>query len=531
VTPRAEWAMHRGKPRSTPLSWCGSCTPSPPMPEPSRTRSDPELPAPEREWLVTNGLGGYASGTVGGELTRRYHGLLISAHPAPAGRVLTLVELHATIELDGDDARRLAGHSMPAGAAPSARVERFELDHGLPSWTFEAGGRTEFAGAWPWFMAGTPCPWSTPSWKGTPWRSCSDPSSSRGPRRPGRPDPRDDGGAGRGRWTRHPRGPLPTTRLRFPDECAPRGGAPHLQLDPVRLEADRGYPSEGSLWSPGTLGTRLEPGQPLTIIASTEPAADVPEPRHATVQGAEIERRGALLARATATADPVHGRLVLAADSFIFEPVSRDHERSAKSVIAGYHWFTDWGRDTMISLEGLTLATGRGDEAAAILRTFASRVRDGLIPNLFPRATARASTTPPTPPSGSSTPSTATSKPRTTPTSSTSSSPPCATSSITTSGDTLRDRRRPGRRPAAAGGRGLPADLDGRQGRRLGGHAPTRQGRGDQRPLVQRPPPPRRLAPGNGSRRGRRARSSGGPDPGRRSTIGSGITTAATSTT
>jgi predicted glycogen debranching enzyme len=102
------------------------------------------------------------------------------------------------------------------------------------------------------------------------------------------------------------------------------------------------------------------------------------------VQGAEIERRDRLLEKAGATADPLLARLVLAADSFIFEPVSRAHARSAKSVIAGYHWFTDWGRDTMISLEGLALATGRGDEAAAILRTFADHTRDGLIPNLFP---------------------------------------------------------------------------------------------------------------------------------------------------
>src|SRR5262249_39128579 len=55
-----------------------------------------------------------------------------------------------------------------------------------------------------------------------------------------------------------------------------------------------------------------------------------------------------------------------------------------RTVIAGYHWFTDWGRDTMISLPGLTLATGRTTEAGYILRTFAHYIRDGLIPNLFP---------------------------------------------------------------------------------------------------------------------------------------------------
>ena len=84
--------------------------------------------------------------------------------------------------------------------------------------------------------------------------------------------------------------------------------------------------------------------------------------------------------------------LVLAADQFLVTPAARPEDATravalgteARTVIAGYHWFTDWGRDTMISLEGLTLVTGRAHEAALILRTFASYVRDGLIPNMFP---------------------------------------------------------------------------------------------------------------------------------------------------
>src|SRR5205814_2511106 len=88
----------------------------------------------------------------------------------------------------------------------------------------------------------------------------------------------------------------------------------------------------------------------------------------------------------------IGGELVLAADQFIITPAGRleDAARAqavgeeVRTVIAGYHWFTDWGRDTMISLEGLTLVTGRNVEAAWILRTFAHYVRDGLIPNMFP---------------------------------------------------------------------------------------------------------------------------------------------------
>src|SRR5436189_485613 len=103
-------------------------------------------------------------------------------------------------------------------------------------------------------------------------------------------------------------------------------------------------------------------------------------------------RRLIALAGAPAARDSVVAELVLAADQFIIAPAGRTEETArahaygdeVRTVIAGYHWFTDWGRDTMISLEGLTLATGRHVEAGYILRTFAHYVRDGLIPNLFP---------------------------------------------------------------------------------------------------------------------------------------------------
>ena len=113
----------------------------------------------------------------------------------------------------------------------------------------------------------------------------------------------------------------------------------------------------------------------------------------AEVFAAEVERRRRLIDQAEACArHGVGAELVLAADQFIIIPTARvaDAARAhaagdeIRSVIAGYHWFTDWGRDTMISLEGLTLVTGRYVEAGYILRTFAHNVRDGLIPNLFP---------------------------------------------------------------------------------------------------------------------------------------------------
>ena len=128
-------------------------------------------------------------------------------------------------------------------------------------------------------------------------------------------------------------------------------------------------------------------------MASTDPWETVEALTPGPAGQTETARRTRLLEQA-----PVQLRaglcaeLVVAADQFLVTPAARPEDATravalgteARTVIAGYHWFTDWGRDTMISLEGLTLVTGREREAALILRTFASYVRDGLIPNMFP---------------------------------------------------------------------------------------------------------------------------------------------------
>src|SRR6185503_12549756 len=108
---------------------------------------------------------------------------------------------------------------------------------------------------------------------------------------------------------------------------------------------------------------------------------------------ADGERRRRLLELPSEAAqNGVAAELVLAADQFLITPAGRVEDAAraraagdeVRTVIAGYYWFTDWGRDTMISLEGLTLSTCRQEEAKWILRAFANYVRDGLIPNLFP---------------------------------------------------------------------------------------------------------------------------------------------------
>ena len=160
-----------------------------------------------------------------------------------------------------------------------------------------------------------------------------------------------------------------------------------------RMEASRGYDANGPLWSPGYFRAELSSGLEAALVASTEPWEIVDAAAPAEALTSELDRRSRLLAAADPRACEGDGaELVLAADQFIIQPKARlaDAARAAatgdeiRTVIAGYYWFGDWGRDTMISLEGLTLCTGRRNEAGWILRTFANYVQDGLIPNLFP---------------------------------------------------------------------------------------------------------------------------------------------------
>jgi len=159
------------------------------------------------------------------------------------------------------------------------------------------------------------------------------------------------------------------------------------------VEESRGYQARGDLWSPGYFRLTLRAGNPATLVASTESVETMSVLDPTKALEAERGRRQRLVAHALPLARTgVPAELVVAADQFIITPAGRTEETArahaycdeVRTVIAGYHWFTDWGRDTMISLEGLTLVTGRHLEAGYILRTFAHYVRDGLIPNMFP---------------------------------------------------------------------------------------------------------------------------------------------------
>src|SRR6185436_10900052 len=169
--------------------------------------------------------------------------------------------------------------------------------------------------------------------------------------------------------------------------------AAHTSEDVMyRVERDRGYDYVANLHSPGYFVALLAPGEEIAFVASVEPPETL-ELDPAAIFDAESRRIEKVFSLAPERARTgLAAQLVLAADQFIILPGTRPEERvlaytageDVRTVVAGYHWFTDWGRDTMISLEGLTLCTGRYREAKAILHTFAHYVRDGLLPNHFP---------------------------------------------------------------------------------------------------------------------------------------------------
>jgi predicted glycogen debranching enzyme len=369
-----------------------------------RIRLQPGEPADlSREWLVTNGLGGYASGTVFGTPTRRYHGLLIAALPAPMGRVAMLSHVCARLRLP--DGRSVAldtegPRATGADATPATLVE-FRLESGLPVWRYEADGlAVEKRVLMPhrqntvhltYRLLASPRPLRLELQPCMNFRHHDSPVSE----------------TLTASYTLSAFGDQfeisvardqPTLRLLIHgSNSALTLSRQHVENLVYPQEKDRGYPYGGAMWSPGhfhlDLSTEEDHAGEGTLVASTEPWDTVRALTPPDAVAAEASRRAQLLAQANPGArSGIAGELVLAADQFIVTPAGRIEEAArakaagdeVRTVIAGYHWFTDWGRDTMISLEGLTLLTGRHREAGYVLRTFAHYVRDGLIPNMFP---------------------------------------------------------------------------------------------------------------------------------------------------
>jgi predicted glycogen debranching enzyme len=350
-----------------------------------------------REWLVTNGLGGYASGTLLGVPTRRYHGLFVPNLPAPRGRTMLVPRLDDEI-VTGDGRVRLAGAEFMDGRREGAlerHLREFRVDGQTPTWTFEVAGRriakrvlmpfgqntayVEYA-----LLSGEPCrlhlrPFFTFRMHDGPLGVPGDWPFTLVIER----------GA---RYAVHAFEGAPPLRV-----CLrPNAGA--FVVDEQTAvgvcyaeEKARGYDHREDLVTPGYFAVDLAPERPVSIVFSTE-RWELLDLEGEAVMAAERQRLQRLLALAVPARSGLAAQLVLAADQFVILPGSRLEETAlarasgdeVRTVIAGYHWFTDWGRDTMVSLEGLTLCTGRHREARAILRTFAHYVKDGLLPNLFP---------------------------------------------------------------------------------------------------------------------------------------------------
>jgi predicted glycogen debranching enzyme len=352
------------------------------------------------EWLVTNGLGGYASGTVSGVATRRYHGLLVAALPAPHGRTLMLNHLSELVRLPNGTQALLGGQERIGGPLEvhgSAHLVDFRLDAGLPIWRYEIAGFVLEKQIYLLHQQNT---------THITYRLAQGDGSVRLKVRPAVHFRQHDASlsmqphasyrlvAVGHRYELSDDTDLPPLRLFLHG----RRGSFTLEGERIddllyRIEESRGYDAQGELWCPGHFRADLARGEDVTLVASTECWETVQAPTPDRALRAERERRRRLLQAAVPAARSGPGaELVLAADQFIITPAGRIQDAArahaagdeVRTIIAGYHWFTDWGRDTMISLEGLTLTTGRHLEAGYILRTFAHYIRDGLMPNLFP---------------------------------------------------------------------------------------------------------------------------------------------------
>ncbi len=376
-----------------------------------RVRFDPtDLNDPSRlltrEWLVTNGLGGYASGTLAGVITRRYHGLLIAGLAAPLGRLVMVSQLGERVRLPSGHVHWLSGEERKGGTLyveGANRLREFRLEAGLPVWVYEVDGYTlEKRLLLPRFQNTVLVSYTLVTGVGTV-RLNLRPLLHARPHEEAVDFPLPDTPSlvARDHLIEVSFRPtIPSLRMQLADS---RGAftldALTIQHLRYRLEESRGYQATGDAWSPGYFRVDLTEGQCVTLMASTESLETMTAMTPNAARGAELERRRRLLLSADPVlADHATAELVLAADQFVISPAGRVEDAAraraagdeARTVIAGYHWFTDWGRDTMISLEGLTLTTGRVNEARDILRTFAFYFREGLIPNLFPEGNKEA---------------------------------------------------------------------------------------------------------------------------------------------
>lgn len=346
--------------------------------------------AETREWLVTNGIGGYASGTVAGSIARGYHGLLVAAVRPPIDRRLRLVKLDETVTYSGASYSLAANRWTSGTVAPQGQryIESFELRGSVPVWRFRCADAVIDKSLWMEHGANTTYVAYAALSAAEPVRLAIEVIV----------DDRVFHNTGQVAWPVAVEALCDGVRVWSSDPEAPplvvRMAAADVTLScelfrdfELPLEAARGLRDSDDHVHAATLSATIAPGETVVVLASIEAEAafdDGALERREARDRALVERwRGGR--PGTEEAPAWIEQLVLAADQFVVDRPSPD-EPDGKSVIAGYHWFGDWGRDTMVSLPGLTIVTGRAEIAAPILSTFARFVSDGMLPNRFPDA-------------------------------------------------------------------------------------------------------------------------------------------------
>ena len=332
----------------------------------------------KREWLETNGIGGFASSTISGANTRRYHGLLTAATKPPLGRITMLSKFEETLLINGKS-YELSTNQYPNIVYPEGykylRNFRFAP---FPVWTFEIegvviekkvfmvdGSNTTVIE----YKSRLQSPDSEVQIALRPLLSFSDYHQLQQEN-----DEFDlDYEVRENLITVRPFAEMPPLYFVHNSESIQRTGVWYRNFE-YAIEKERGFDFSEDLFQPFAL--KFDLFAPAIVIASTEPQK-ISDGQN--FENKEIERRANLIKTADAKDDFIK-QLVLAADQFV---VSRG---TGKTIIAGYPWFSDWGRDTMIALNGLTLATNRAEIAKSILLEFSKHISKGMLPNRFPDA-------------------------------------------------------------------------------------------------------------------------------------------------
>jgi predicted glycogen debranching enzyme len=331
------------------------------------------------EWLETNGLGGWASGTVAGAHTRRYHGLLVAALHPPVGRMVLLSKIEETLLCNGAT-YELGCNQYPGAIAPSGYqyLENFAILP-FPTWRYRAGTvelvkqiaslHGENTTLVTYTLATAPGPVEMllrPFVAVRDYHALQHANDS----------VHRDAAFTDDTLVIQAYDGTPSIYLQVPGARFDHAPCWYYRFQ-YREEQARGLDFEEDLYTHGVLRVTLKPGATLNVLVSTEH----PTGRAcATLLADEAARRDALVNKAGFSGE-VERQLVRAADQFVVRRGTDLH-----TLIAGYHWFADWGRDTMIALPGICLVTGRFAEARDILEAFANSASEGMLPNRFPDA-------------------------------------------------------------------------------------------------------------------------------------------------